>query len=213
MKITANILVAALLAAAPACLAQNWEVGGMAGGGFTNGVTVSNSSGSATAGLANGLAAGAILGQTLSSRISGELRYTIGFSDLKISDSSSSATFKGQTHSIHYDILFSGRPQEARVRPFVLAGGGMRDFRGVGTESPYQPLSSFALLTKTSQWLPVVTFGAGIKYAITPRVLLRFEVRDYFSRFPTQVIAPAPGAHLSGWLHDLVPMAGLTFLF
>jgi len=89
----------------------------------------------------------------------------------------------------------------------------MRDFRGVGTEAPYQPLSTFALLTKTSQWTPLVTFGGGFKIAVSPRVLLRVEVRDYFSRFPTQVIAPAPDAHLSGWLHDLVPLAGITFLF
>ena len=39
MKITPNVFFTALLIAAPAALAQNWEVGGMAGGGFTNGVT------------------------------------------------------------------------------------------------------------------------------------------------------------------------------
>jgi hypothetical protein len=59
----------------------------------------------------------------------------------------------------------------------------------------------------------MVTFGGGIKYAIAPRIILRIEVKDYFSRFPTKVIAPAPGASISGWLHDLVPMAGLTFVF
>lgn len=185
----------------------------MAGGGFTNGVTVSNGIGSATTGFANGLATGAILGQNLYSRFGGELHYTVDFSDLRISGSGQSATFKGQTHSVHYDILVYGRPRGARLRPFAIAGGGMRDFRGVGTESPYQPLSNFALLTKTGQWTPVVTFGGGIKYTIAPRVLLRVEVQDYFSRFPTQVIAPAPGAHLSGWLNDLVPMAGITFVF
>lgn len=36
---------------------------------------------------------------------------------------------------------------------------------------------------------------------------------DDFSQFPTKVIAPAPGAHLSGWLHDLVRMVGVTFVF
>jgi len=185
----------------------------MAGGGFSSGVTVSNAVGNATAGFAHGLATGALLGQTLYSRVSGELRYSVDFSDLRISNANTSATFRGQTHSIHYDILLSARSREARVRPFVLAGGGTRDFRGVGTESPYQPLNSFALLTKTSQWLPVVTFGGGVKYAISPRILLRIEVRDYFSRFPTQVIAPAPDARLSGWLHDLVPMVGLSFVF
>jgi hypothetical protein len=59
----------------------------------------------------------------------------------------------------------------------------------------------------------MVTFGGGIKYAFSPRVLLRAEVRDYFTQFPTKVIAPAPGAHLSGWLHDIVPMVGVTFVF
>ncbi|HXI39073.1 MAG TPA: hypothetical protein VNH83_03800 [Bryobacteraceae bacterium] len=44
----------------------------------------------------------------------------------------------------------------------------------------------------------MATFGGGIKYALRPRILLRVEVRDYFSRFPTQVIAPAPGSHLAG---------------
>ncbi len=213
MKIIAKSILAALAAAVPACLAQTWEAGGMAGGGFATGLTVSNSAGSATTGLANGLATGAILGQTLTSRLSGELRYSLDFSNLRISGSGESATFKGQTHSIGYNILWSARPRGARIRPYAVAGGGMRDFRGVGTESPYQPLSSFALLTKTSQWTPVVTFGGGIKYAISPRVFLRFEVQDFFSRFPTQVIAPAPGARLSGWLNDLVPMAGLTFVF
>jgi hypothetical protein len=42
---------------------------------------------------------------------------------------------------------------------------------------------------------------------------VRVEVRDYFSSFPTKVIAPAPGAHLSGWLNDIVPMVSITFLF
>ena len=100
-----------------------------------------------------------------------------------------------------------------RLQPFAAAGGGLRVFRGVGAESAYQPLSTFALLTKTSQWVPMATFGGGIKYAIRPRVLLRIEVRDYFSRFPTRVIAPAPGSHLAGWLHDVVPMVGITFVF
>ena len=59
----------------------------------------------------------------------------------------------------------------------------------------------------------MVTFGGGIKYAVSRRVLLRIEVRDYLTSFPTKVIAPAPGAHLAGWLHDIVPMAGITFVF
>ncbi len=213
MKTIYPSILTALVLIAPACLAQKWEVGGVTGGGFTNGLTVSNPVGTATTGFDPGLAFGAVLGQNLYPRLSGELRYTYNFSNLHVSGAGESATFKGLAHSMHYDILFHARRPRARVQPFAAAGGGVRLFRGVGTESAYQPLSGFALLTKTNQWTPMATFGGGIKYALGRRVLLRVEVRDYFSRFPTKVIAPAPGAHLAGWLHDVVPMAGITFVF
>ena len=213
MKAIGKYIFTALVVIAPACFAQKWEVGGVTGGGFSSGLTVSNGLDTATTGLANGLALGAVLGQNLYPRISGELRYTYTFSDLQLSGSGQSASFKGVTHSMHYDILVHSRSTHSRVQPFAAGGGGMRIFSGVGTETPYQPLSNFALLTKTQQWMPMVTFGGGIKCAIAPRVLLRLEVRDYLTRFPTKVIAPAPGAHLSGWLHDFVPMAGITFVF
>ena len=213
MKANRTFILTALVVIAPTCFAQKWEVGGVTGGGFTNNLTVSNGIGTASTGFANGFAFGVVLGQNLYPRVSGELRYTYRLSDLQLSGAGDSARFKGTTQSMHYDILLHSRRTHSRVQPFAAAGGGMRIFSGVGTESPYQPLSSFALLTKTQQWKPVVTFGGGIKYAIAPRVLLRIEVRDYFSKFPTNVIAPAPGAHLSGWLHDIVPMAGITFVF
>lgn len=213
MKNTYRSILTALVLVAPACLAQKWEVGGVAGGGFTNGLTVANAIGTASAGFNRGLAFGAVLGQNLYPRVSGELHYTYNMSDLRVSAGGESARFKGLTHSMDYDIVIHAGRARSRVQPFAAAGGGLRVFRGVGTESAYQPLSSFALLTKTNQWAPMATFGGGIKYAIRPRVLLRIEVRDYFSRFPTQVIAPAPGSHLSGWLHDVVPMAGISFVF
>ncbi len=206
-------ILTALVLVAPACLAQKWEVGGVTGGGFTNGLTVSNAIGTASTGFDKGLAFGAVLGQNLYPRVSGELRYTYNFSDLRVSGAGESATFRGLTHSIHYDILVHARRSHSHVRPFAAAGGGVRLFRGVGTESAYQPLSGFALLTKTNQWTPMAAFGGGIKYVLGQRVLLRIEVQNYFSRFPTKVIAPAPGAHLAGWLHELVPMAGITFVF
>ena len=213
MKSICTSIFAALVVIAPACFAQKWEVGGLTGGGFSTGLTVSNALATASTGLANGLAFGAVLGQNLYPGVSGELRYAYHFSDLQISGSGQSASFRGVTHSLHYDILLHPRSTRSRAQPFVAAGGGMRVFSGVGTESPYQPLSNLALLTKTQQWMPMVTFGGGVKFAVAPRVALRFEVRDYLTRFPTKVIAPAPGARLSGWLHDFVPMAGITFVF
>jgi hypothetical protein len=213
MTVLTRYILSALVAAAPAALAQKWEVGGVGGGGFANGLSVANAIGNATTGFANGAAFGAIVGQNLYPRISGEIRYSYRLSDLQLSRAGQSASFKGTTQALHYDILVHGRPNRSRWQPFGAVGGGMELFRGVGAESPYQPLSNFALLTKTQQWKPVLTFGGGVRWAVSRRVRLRIEVRDYFSRFPTSVIAPAPGAQLSGWLHALVPMAGMTFAF
>src|SRR5258706_7248866 len=147
MNAIARSTLTALVVLAPSCFAQKWEAGGVTGGGFTSNLNVSNAIGSATTGFANGFAFGAVLGQNLYPRISGELRYTYRFSDLRLSDGGQAATFKGLTHSIHYDVLIHSRRRDTRVQPFAAVGGGMRMFRGVGAESPYQPLRSFALLT------------------------------------------------------------------
>jgi len=213
MKTITQYAITALFVLTPACLAQKWDVGGVSGGGFYNHVGVSNVVGSATAGLGNGFGFGAILGQNVTDRLSGEMRYEYQFNDLKVSSSGEKVTFAGRSHSMHYDVLFHSRSARSRVRPFVALGGGVRVFRGTGTETSYQALSSFALLTKTQEWKPMVTFGGGVKYALSPRLSLRVEVRDFLTTFPVKVIAPAPGSHLSGWLHDLVPMIGITFTF
>jgi hypothetical protein len=70
-----------------------------------------------------------------------------------------------------------------------------------------------ALLTRTRQVQPVASLGAGIKLRLGKNLLLRAEFRDYVSPFPTQVIAPAGGAKIDGWLHDMVPLIGLGWIF
>jgi hypothetical protein len=55
--------------------------------------------------------------------------------------------------------------------------------------------------------------GAGLKVRMSSHAQLRLEVHDFLTPFPTQIITPAANAKLSGWLQDIVPMAGLAFLF
>jgi hypothetical protein len=87
-------------------------------------------------------------------------------------------------------------------------------FQGTGVEAAYQPLMQYAYLTKMRQLEPLASFGAGVKYSIAKRVMLRAEVRDYISPFPSQVIAPAMNATFGhGFLHDFVPMVGLSCAF
>lgn len=196
------------------CLAQQYEIGGAAGAGFATGSSVTGPAGTATTGFKTGGVFGGVVGHRMYSNLSGEIRYSYLRQDLKLSSGSVEPTFQGEAHAIHYDLLFhTTRSRSTKVQPFVAAGGGFKYYRGTGKEVPYQPLGSYAYLTKTQEWKPMISVGGGLKIAIAPRVYLRTEVRDYITPFPSKVIAPNPAAKISGWVHDIVPMVGISFLF
>jgi hypothetical protein len=196
-----------------ACLAQQFEFGGAAGAGFPRGSSVTAPTGTASAGLKNGPAFGVVLGHRMYPRIGGEVRYSFLKNDLRLA-SGESTTFGAQAHALHYDLLFHARKADAPVQPFVAAGGGMKIFRGTGREAAYQPLSQYAYLTKTQEVKPMLSVGAGVRVRISPRVWLRTEFRDYVTPFPKKVITPARGAKLNGgWVHNIVPMAGVSYIF
>jgi hypothetical protein len=196
-----------------ACLAQTFEIGGAGGGGILTGLGATGTPGSATVGFAPGFAAGVVLGQNLYPRLTGEFRYTYLQSDLKISSGGTQATFGGAAHAFHYDLLWHFGKREGKVQPFVAAGGGMKLFQGTGGEQAYQPLNQFAYLTHTQQVEPMISAGGGIRIALRPNVYLRAEFRDYLTPFPSHVIAAAPGVHISGFVHDFVPLVGISYLF
>ena len=52
----------------------------------------------------------------------------------------------------------------------------------------------------------MASIGAGMKYSLTDKLVLRTEFRDYITAFPTNLIAPAPGAKFGSLLQDVVPM-------
>jgi hypothetical protein len=190
--------------------AQQWEFGGVAGGGFLNTVNATNSIGAATAGFNSGAAFGGYVGNNLYKHIGGELRYTYLQSDLKLSSGGQTASFSGQSHVIHYDLILHTRNNN-KVQLFAAAGGGMKIFRGTGTESAYQPLSQFGYFTKTQVLKPMASVGAGVKFAISRKVYLRTEFRDYITAFPKEVLTPPTGTKYGTLLHDFVPMVGLGF--
>jgi hypothetical protein len=194
-------------------LAQVWEVGGAGGAGFVRGLNVTGPAGTATTGFQPGWAVGAVAGQTFYPRLSGELRYTYQRSALKLSSGGSETTFGGDAHAIHYDLLWHFRTDRPTVRPFVAGGAGIKLFRGIGKEAAYQPLNQFAYLTHTQQVEPLISAGGGVEIALKPTVRLRIEFRDYVTPFPDQVIAAAPGMHIHGWLHDIVPLVGISYVF
>jgi hypothetical protein len=190
--------------------AQKWEFGAGGGGSFYKSQSVTNAAASGSAGFSKGFVASAYLGQNMYRHLSGEIRYTYGRNDLELSSGGAKVNFGGQSHAIGYEFLIHSAPVGAKLRPFVAFGGGVKVYQGTGTETIYQNLSNLALLTKTQEWKGLVSFGGGVKCQVSKRALLRVEVRDYFTQFPTAVIAPNRGSNLGGWIHNIVPMVSLA---
>jgi hypothetical protein len=208
MRDTRLILAAALLTSLPA-MAQRWEFGAGAAGTFYTSKSVSVGSLKADTGFKSGFGASAWLGNDMHNYIGGEIRYMFQQNDLKLNTYS----FGGRTHTVHYDFLIHAAPRSAKVRPFLAGGAGFRRYEGTGNEVAVQPFNNFAFLTRTSEWVPVVSVGGGIKFIPTKRLAFRAEFRDYISPVPNKVIAAAPGAKLDGWFHNFVALFGVSVLF
>ncbi len=140
--------------------------------------------------------------------------YDYEHSDLKLTSNGTSVSFGGaQTNAIHYDAVLRFASHEARITPFVVAGGGFKDYSGTGKEQVFQSLSNIALLTKTNQLKPLISVGGGIKFQVASNVQFRVEIHDFLTPFPDKVIAPALGSKVGGWLSDFAATAGLSFSF
>jgi hypothetical protein len=202
----------AVLAMSP-LTAQRFEFGAGGGGSFYTSREVTNARGTADAGFKTGFAATAHVGHNMYNYISGEIRYSYLRNDAKLENGNLSAKFGAESHVVHYDLLFHTAPQRASVRPYISAGGGVKLFRGTGDEVAVQPLGNIALLTRTTDTVPVVSIGAGVKFQISPRYQFRVDVRDYLSPFPKNVITPNAGSEVGGWIHNIVPTAAFVITY
>ena len=211
MKLARMLAVCLAFSAVPAAWAQKWELGGSAGGGFGPSTELTRSTETAKANIKPGVAASAWLGNNTNSRWGGEIRYTFQMGDLQLKQNSTTAAFTGETHTINYDFQWHATDVDSSSRPYIAFGGGAKVYRGTGAESVTQPLSRFALLTKTQEVQGVISIGAGIKTKIGKNWQMRIDVHDYFSRFPAQVIQPNTGTTAGGWMHNIVPSVGFSW--
>ena len=193
--------------------AEEWYVGGIGGYGFAPDLTVKSPAGSASTGVNSGGAFGALFGNDTYHYWGGEVRYIYRISDLKLSSGGTSTSFAGHTSLIHADFLGHFRPRDARVRPFIAFGAGIKVLQGTGNESAVQPLGTIAALTHTLETLPLADVGAGIKFNFRQHWQFRAEVRDYLSPSPNKVIVPAPGGSISGWINDILGLASISYTF
>jgi len=202
-----------LMAMVPSAMAQQWEFGGGVGGSFYLSRDVTNGATSASAKIKTDVASGVWLGENLGNKWGGEVRYDYQRGDLSLESGSASARFGGETHALHYDILWHATARGAKVRPFLAAGAGIKVYRGTGQELQSQPLMQYALLTKGSELKALLSLGAGVKWQIARAVQLRLEVHDYITPFPKEIITPNVGSHVSGVLQNIVPMVAIAYTF
>jgi len=209
MKSVRTLLVCASIAI-PA-MAQKWEFGGGAGGGFYTSQDVSLASTSASAKIGSNVAGSAWLANNKGDHWGGEMRFDYQRGDLRLTQGGTQAQFGAQSYAFHYDLVYHLAPNGSRIRPFVAVGAGIKVYQGTGTESAFQPLSQFALLTKEQDLTPLISAGFGFKMQLSPHVQLRAEIHDFASPFPKKVITPNTGAKVGGWLQDFVPMVGISY--
>lgn len=211
MKTARMLIVCLAVAASPAALAQTWEVGGSGGYGFYTGKDAKRPSETARTKIKPGAAGSAWLTNNTGARWGGEIRYTYQMGELQLKQGSTEALFDAESHAMNYDFQWHGADVGSPARPYVAFGAGVKVYRGTGTEALTQPLSRFALLTKTQEVQGMISIGAGIKTKIGKNWQLRIDVHDYITPFPKGVITPNLGTSIGGWIHDIVPTVGFAW--
>ena len=194
-------------------MAGDFEIGAAGGFGCYQDATITNASGSAQAGFGPRFVLGAVAGWNWGRLFAVEGRYTFQDGDAALRSQGREANLDGDAQSGLAELVFSPQARTSRLRFFGALGGGVKLYQAGPMSTGTQPLTDFATLQKTSQAEPLITYGAGVKYALSEHWLVRLEFREYTNPFPTRVITPAPGARLNGWLHDIVPTLGISRTF
>jgi hypothetical protein len=207
IALTAGLL---LFGALPAAYGQRWEFGAGGAGSFYQSRTVSGPLGSGDAGFKTGGGFYASLGQ-IGNRYGGELRYTYLFNDMRVKTDRGTTTLGGRSQSVEYNLHYYFRDGESSVRPYLIAGGGVRLFTGINGGPAIQPTMNVAVLTNTTQISPLLTGGAGVRVRLNARLAFRAELRTAFTPSPEDVITPTYGAKLGGWFFNVLPVAGITY--
>jgi len=200
------------LIALPAFAQPKYEVGLLGLMSSYQSVDVTTSSNSGKTGADFGGGGGFLVGQT-GDRWGGELRYLYSKNDFKVESGGQSASLAGQSHTIHYDVLFHFKDADSAVRPYLAVGGGAKVFQPTGAEQEFQDLSDLVLLTKTTQTRPVGDFGGGVKIRAGDSTAFRIEFRDYVSPTPKEVLTPSIGADVGDILHQWTVLVGFSWTF
>jgi hypothetical protein len=196
-----------------ALFAQPYEIGGSVGYGFYRDGTIYSPGAHTRAGIRDRFAAGFVVGEDLYDYISGEVRYLYHDGHPFLSGAGIRTDIQGQSHAIHYNLLFHFASRERRLRPFVSVGAGAKAYVISGPVPSPQPLPGIATLTSRDEWKFLGVAGVGAKYRVYRGLQVRLDVLDYMTGFPSHQIAPAGGNTARGIFQQVTPLLGVSYLF
>jgi hypothetical protein len=210
MRKTTSVIVAALALSLP-CLAQEWELGVAGGYRLDANPSISGPTGSVQPGFASGGVAGVVFGNDMYEHIGGEFRYMFQFGGPQLQSQGAKVSAAGYANVTVYELLFHAAPREARIRPFVAAGAGIKIYTSSARSA--QPAPNSALLTQGTQVEPAISIGAGLKYRFYKHNLLRLDLRAQMTPCPDQIFKPTGGSRVHGWVYSFVPLGGISYVF
>jgi len=200
--------LALILSSIGSCLAADWQFSAGAGFGSYHPVTFTSAAGNAQAGIGPRTVLDAAGGRRISDRFAIEAAWTYQDGDFELASGGTKTAFDADAHAVHADSL--GYLRRSRMRPYLVGGAGAKFYHG--SEPPgSRPLAQFGSFRDGIDTRPLLTFGGGVEWSLSEHWSLRLDLRDYATPFPSAVILAASSVPSHGWLHDFVPVIGVTF--
>ncbi len=218
MRIVAALLVICGMAGiAEAQGGDRWEISGVGGASVYRDLraTGTNPPRAAKAGFFSGIAAGAVLGQMGGQHWGGEFHYLFQTNNMRLraaEGASGRADFAAQSHSFHYDVLLYATRRDARVRPFIAGGPGLKVYQATGQERFIQPLGDIVIFSRETELKFMGSVGGGVKARVGNNAVVRFDFRDCITGIPKNFTA-FPGVRFTGQFHNFVATGGVGIVF
>ncbi|HLI85265.1 MAG TPA: outer membrane beta-barrel protein [Bryobacteraceae bacterium] len=190
-----------------------YELGADIGYGIYRNGTILSPEGSINAGIRNRFAAGITLGADFSDYVSGEFNFLYHDGHPFLQGLGVKTDIQGNSWALTGSLLFYFKNRAHKLRPFVSGGVGGKGYFIAGPAPFPQPIPQVASLTTNDVWKVVLVPGAGVKYRIHRKVILRGEFRDYLTTFPRTQIFPAPHNTARGIFEQLTPLFGVSYVF
>lgn len=207
------VLVSIFLAAfSTHCFAQEWEVGFSGGYSWYRNAGIDSVSNSGRTGFAPRAEFAAVFSDNAYKYIGGEFQYTLRLGGPQLWSGGITEDAPGYSNTVVYNIVVHLTPVEAKFRPFVAVGSGIRIYTN---SHPLltQPLAAVALLIPGTQVEPAISFDAGIKCLLPHHAQLRLDFRAYTTPAPNELIRPIGPGRIQGWIWDVAPMVGIGYVF